>query len=326
MAFSSNLLRSHCRNAPLTWLSSDLVMLAYVLTIACTYMTPGILSAAAASVASTTVDPQFGIDFEFCGVKSPCQTIAYAVHVINASSITLAVGIFREPTVSIRNRSIVISGAVSATVFNCSNRSQTTGAAFDIANSNVTIKGVIFFQCISPNSNGGAVSASGSSVAILQCKFLNCSAASGGAIAVTGPGSGVFLLVQNSDFVGNSAMGGTSGCPVDAAQPCSTWGGAIAVFEMRNVTVSGCTMSCNTARATVPSASPQFLASRNAVAGGGCVSVLFFGSANDATIRVFGNRFIQCGVVVLSSDNANVGNGMAEPMRVYMTALVLLEC
>jgi hypothetical protein len=45
------------------------------------------------------------------------------------------------------------------------------------------------------------------------------------------------------------------------------------------------------------------------LAGGGCVSVLFFGSASDASLRVLGNRFAQCEVAVSGSDNVAAGNG-----------------
>jgi hypothetical protein len=168
---------------------------------------------------------------------------------------------------------------------------------------------VTFLQCTNLNANGGAISASGSSVVVLQCRFLNCSASSGGAISVTGPGSSLFLRVHGSDFQRNSALGGTSGCPQDAAQPCSSWGGAIAAFEILNVTVSSCSMASNIARASIPRSSLQHNASRNAVAGGGCVSVVFFGSASDTALRVLGNRFVHCEVAVSGSDNVAAGNG-----------------
>jgi hypothetical protein len=187
----------------------------------------------------------------------------------------------------------------------------------------VTITDVIFLRCTNPNANGGAVSASGSSVVVLRSKFVNCSAASGGAISVTGPGSGLFLRVHSSDFEQNSAIGGDSGCPKEAAQPCSSWGGAIAAFDIPNVTVSACTMVSNIARASVPRMSLQHNASRNALAGGGCVSVLFFGSASDVAVVVVGNMFKQCKVAVSGSDNAAVGNGASAPHRTPALAVAI---
>jgi hypothetical protein len=282
------------------------------LVIACAWIASGFSFAAAAGVVSANVDPQIGIDSPACGADIPCKSITYVVHIINASNIFLAAGIFKEPTIFIRNvMSMVISGVVSSTIFSCSDSSR-TGAAFSIFNSTVTIMGVTFHQCANPNSNGGAVSANRSSLSVVQCRFVNCSAASGGAMSVTGPGSGLFLHVHSSDFEGNSAIGGASGCPQEAAQPCSTWGGAIAAFEMQNVTISGCTMVSNNARASIPHISPQHNFSKNAMAGGGCVSVLFFGSFSHTAVRVFGNRFVQCGVAVSANDNVAVGNGMID--------------
>ena len=200
----------------------------------------------------------------------------------------------------------------SAAFFNCSGHLNNAGAAFLIANSSVTITGISFENCFNPNSNGGAVSAYGSNVVVSRCSFINCSAASGGAIAATalmGPSQGLFLNVHNSSFFGNSANGGLSACPSDAEQPnqpCSTWGGAVAAFDMLNVTVSGCKMEANRARATVPTTSLQQHASRNAVSGGGCVSVLFYGNASGSVVQVSGNTFEQCVVDVSSTANVSL--------------------
>ena len=289
-------------------------------------MTSCFLPVTVAAVASATVDPQHGVDSPACASQPPCRTVAYAVQVAKATNISLAAGVFNEPTVSISNvASLVISGTASASIFNCSDRLQSTGAAFSIANSTVIIMDVTFFQCANPNANGGAVSASGSSVVVLRCRFVNCSAASGGAISVAGPGSLLFLRVHGSEFERNSALGGASGCPEDAAQPCSSWGGAIAAFEIPNVTVSACTMVSNIARASVPRLSPQNNASRNAVAGGGCVSVLFFGSASDTALRVFSNRFVKCEVAVSFSDNVTLGNG-ASAVHLHLLSLERVCC
>jgi len=243
-------------------------------------------------------------------MSAPCKTIAYAVQSIGASFVSLSAGPFNEPTVNIRNiASLVISGVPSATVFECSSRSVPTGAAFSIVNSTVTITGVTFQSCSNPTSNGGAVSARGSSIVVSQCSFINCSAASGGAMSVTGSSGVLFLNVQSSNFTANSANGGGSAsCPADPTQPCSTWGGAIAAFEMSNVTIGGCTMIGNTAQAYVPTQSQQFSASRNAVAGGGCVSVLFSGNSSGANVKFSGSTFLSCTVTV--GTNVYVGNGM----------------
>jgi hypothetical protein len=286
------------------------MLIACIIISACAHIVSGLAPAATAAVISATVDPYNGADTPACGADPPCKTIAYALHVANASNISLAAGIFNESTVSISNMAwLFISGTASSTIFNCSDRPQTSGAAFRIANSTVTIMDVTFLRCTNPDANGGAVSAVGSSVFVTRSRFFNCSAASGGAISVTGPGSGLFLHVHSSNFQGNSAIGGTSGCPKESAQPCSTWGGAIAAFEVPNVTVSECMMVSNIARASVPSLSLQRNASRNAVAGGGCVSVLFFGSASGIEVRAHDNRFEQCEVVVSGSDDVAVGNG-----------------
>ena len=223
-------------------------------------------------------------------------------------------GIYSEPTIYIRNHSsLVITGAPNATVFDCSRRLVPTGAAFSIADSVVTISGVTFQSCVNVDSTGGAVVSSGSSLVVSHCSFINCSAASGGAMSVSGPGSGLFLSVRNSSFSGNSARGGLIGCPQNAALPCSTWGGAIAAFDMFNVTISGCSMVSNSVRAVVPSTSGQYNRSRNAVAGGGCVSVMFLGNASGCSVIVSDTTFQLCAVDISGSENVIVGNGMRQP-------------
>jgi hypothetical protein len=243
-------------------------------------------------------------------VSQPCKTIAYAVNNISAAFVNLSAGTFNESTVSISNVSLlVIKGVPTATFFDCNSRLATAGPAFSIVNSTVTIAGVTFQSCSNPTSNGGAVAASGSSIAVSQCSFINCSAASGGAMSATGPGAGLYLSVQTSNFTRNSANGGLSGCPADAAQPCATWGGAIAAFEILNVSISGCTLIENSAQASVPTRSPQYNASQNAVAGGGCVSVLFSGNASGSSVNVSGSTFLQCAVAVAVGNSVSVGNG-----------------
>jgi len=259
---------------------------------------------------AVTVDPTTGSDSPTCGVTPgpPCKTITHAVHNLGASFVVLSAGVFNESAVNVTSAaSLVISGVPSATVFDCSSR---PGPAFNIVNSTVIITGVAFQACSNPSATGGAVSANGSSVVVSQCSFINCSAASGGAMSVSGTtGCGLYLSVQNSYFSGNSANGGSASCPADAAQPCSTWGGAVAVFEIPNVTVSGCRMVNNTAQASkAPSASRY---DRNGVVvGGGCVSVLFSGNASGSSVCVSDNTFFQCTAVVSGNNNGVMrGNG-----------------
>ena len=251
-----------------------------------------------------------------------CRTIAHAVQLVGASQVNLSAGVFNESTVSIDNvSSLVISGVPSSSFFDCSRRlGPTAGAAFNINNSTVTIMGVTFQHCSNPNSNGGAVSAVDSSVAVSQCRFVNCSAANGGAISATGRGPGMFLRVQNSNFSGNAAVGGLIGCPTgsQSIEPCSTWGGAVAAFEIFNVSVTGCSMTDNAAVADLPMASWQRSSSRNAVAGGGCVSVLFRGNCSAFVLHMSGNSFLRCAVDVSRSKNVVVGNGMLHSSKVLV--------
>lgn len=279
---------------------------------ACACLLFALPAAGAAAAFSVTVDPMNGIDSLGCGLAASCKTISFAVlqNNMSVSSVTLTAGHFVESTVNISSfESLAISGVPSATFFYCSRRVIATGAAFEIENSTVAISGITFVNCSNAESNGGAVSARGSSLTVSQCSFINCSAASGGAISVAGRGSAAVFNVQNSSFFGNSAHGGLSGCSSVSSQPCSTWGGAIAVFEVFDVSVSGCTMVANNARASVPSTSLQMNASRNAVAGGGCLSVLFYGNSSGFSVRFIDNKFEQCAVDVSNADNVDLGNG-----------------
>ena len=270
-------------------------------------------TAAHAASILVQVDPRSGDD-SLCAATLICRTIARAVQLVGASQVNLSAGVFNESTVNVSNAvALVVSGVPSSTFFDCSRRlGQTTGPAFNINNSTVAFTGVTFQHCSNPNGNGGAVSAVDSSVTVSQCRFMNCSAANGGAISATGQGTGLSLRVQNSDFSSNTAIGGLIGCPAgsQSSEPCSTWGGAVAAFEIANVSVTGCTMTENSAVAAVPAASPQNDRSRNAVAGGGCVSVLFRGNSSASTLHISGNSFLRCSSVVSSSRNIRVGNGI----------------
>jgi hypothetical protein len=277
-----------------------------------------IASASSVSVVRV-VDPVSGND-SLCATSSggPCKTIAYAVQVVGASEVILnsATGVFNERTVDIYNvASLIVSGAPSSTLFDCSRRLQPTtlGAAFNISNSSVTFTGITFQHCYNTNGNGGAVSAVDSSVTVSNCSFFNCSAANGGAVAATGHDGDLFLDVRNSSFTRNAAIGSDIGCPSGerSNEPCSTWGGAVAAFEIRNVSVSGCKMVENSVVALVPAGSSQSKASLNAVAGGGCVSVLFRGNSSASTVHFSDNSFAHCTVDVPSSQNIQIGNGIA---------------
>lgn len=101
------------------------------------------------------------------------------------------------------------------------------------------------------------------------------------------------------------------GCPDDLSQPCSSWGGAIAAFEMFNVTINDCQMTENNVRAFLPpSSSLMRRSSSNSVSGGGCLSVLFRGNASGSAVYISGNTFEGCTVNVSGSDNIAVGNGV----------------
>jgi hypothetical protein len=204
----------------------------------------------------------------------------------------------------------------NAAVFDCSSRSGSVeGSAFSINNSTVYMTGIIFQNCSNPITNGGAVSAVGSSVAVSQCSFFNCRAVSSGAIFVRGPGNSLFLSVQNSYFSCNSANGGSAGCPAISTQPCSSWGGAVAAFEVFNVTVSGCTMVDNQA---VARSFPQIFSS---VAGGGCLSLLFQGNATGTAVLIRGNVFRRCVVTVPSIITRGNGVYKSNKHRCAMFAL-----
>jgi hypothetical protein len=266
--------------------------------------------------AAVTVNPSTGIDSTYCGVTPalPCKTITYAVRSLGASFVVLGAGVFSESAIDVTGvESLVISGVPSATVFDCRSR---PGPAFNIVNSTVNITGITFQACSNPDATGGAVSAKGSSIVVSQCSFMDCSAASGGAISASGPGGGLHLSVHNCNFTGNSANGGLASCPADATQPCSVWGGAVAAFEMPNVTVSGCRMVANTAHASVPMSAPQYqhntreMLGGNAVGGGGCVSVLFSRNAIGPSVRIIDNTFLQCTVTLSYHNGVFHGNGV----------------
>jgi hypothetical protein len=319
-----------CRKSQLAWPSQFSLSVLLMCTTSIAFFCIGstFITAADAAGISVQVDPLTGDDSR-CNTTFICRTIAHAVQLVGVSQVNLSAGVFNESTVSIDNVSyLVVSGVPSSTFFDCSSRlGPTTGAAFNINNSTVTITGVTFQHCSNSNGNGGAVSAVDSSVAVSHCRFMNCSAANGGAISATGPGTGLSLRVQNSDFSSNTAIGGLIGCPAgsQSSAPCSTWGGAVAAFEIVNVSVTGCTMTENSAVAAVPIGSPQNGLSRNAVAGGGCVSVLFRGNSSALTLHMNGNSFFRCAALVSSSRNIRLGNGIFLEIFVSFLFVLLLK-
>lgn len=287
------------------------------LSLSARFVIECVLFAFAFQIASATggisvqVDPRAGDDSR-CATTFICRTIAYAVQRLGASHVNLSAGVFNESTVSINNvTSLVIFGVPSSTFFDCSRRAiQSSGPAFNISNSTVQFSGVTFQNCSNFNGSGGALSAIESSVDVSECHFTGCSAANGGAISATGLGSALFLNVHNTTFSRNSAIGALVGCHNQLGAPCSTWGGAIAAFEIVNVSVSGCNMTENTAVAVVPMGSSQIASTSNAVAGGGCLSVLFLGNSSSFSLQISGNMFVRCVVDVSSSKNVVVGNGI----------------
>jgi hypothetical protein len=312
----------------LSWLCrfhfSSLFMRSTIIA-ACFCVASSVPTAAPVSSFSVQVDPWTGDD-STCNKTFICKTIAHAVQLVGVSHVNLSAGVFNESTVSINNIvSLFVTGVPSSTFFDCSLRlSPFSGPVFIINNSTVTIVGVTFQHCSNTIRSGGAVSAVGSSVAVSHCSFTNCTAANGGAISATGCDSGCFLNIQNSNFSSNSAVGGLIGCPAStqSSEPCSTWGGAVAAFEMSNVSVTGCIMVNNSAVAVVPNDSAQIEFSRNAVAGGGCLSVLFRGNSSASTLYIVGNSFSRCGVDVSRSRNVDVGNGILHPSLVLFHSSV----
>lgn len=306
-------INARCRSAK-AWLPRGLPF-SKLFALAFVFIALMLPSAAAADI-SVQVNPLTGDDSR-CAETLICRTIAHAVQHVGASQVNLSAGVFNESTVSIKNMALlVISGVPSFTVFDCSRRlGHTTGPAFNITNSTVMITGVTFQHCSNINGHGGAVSAIYSSISLLQCSFFNCSAANGGAVSSTGRVAALFLRIQNSNFSSNSAMGGLIGCPTGnyPGEPCSTWGGAISAFDVETVRITGCILTANTAVAALPIGSPQSETSRNSLAGGGCVSVLFQGNASAVSLQISGNSMSHCAVKVPNLSNILVGNGIFIP-------------
>jgi hypothetical protein len=188
----------------------------------------------------------------------------------------------------------------------------------------VTFTGIAFQHCANPQGDGGALSAVGSSITVSQCSFMNCSASNGGAVSLSGDSSNSFLHVHNSSFSHNWAIASALECARSRLPdaPCSTWGGAIAAFEVYDVRISLCNLTENVAVGNVPLKSPQYSKSKNAVAGGGCVSVLFRGNSSGAAFSAVNNTFSRCKVQLSSSKNVLVGNGTLRPAYLLSSAIL----
>jgi hypothetical protein len=299
------------RQTPFKLGSAFQALLGCVPIMVCAVIACVLPCAAAAGGISININPVTGDD-SLCGVAPDknisCKTVARAVDLNVATVFIMSAGTYNEPPIRIINvASLAIVGVPGATVFDCSSW---LGEAFNIVNSTVAITGVTFQDCRNPSSHGGAVSAIGSSIVVSQCSFTRCMAASGGAISVTGPDKGLFLSIQNSTFTDNAALGMAADCPSNPTQqPCSTWGGAIAAFEMFSVAISGCDFSDNLGIAYVP----EYATS--SVAGGGCVSILFRRNATGSRVRISDNQFVKCRVLVYK--NIFRGNG-AYASQLYM--------
>jgi hypothetical protein len=91
---------------------------------------------------------------------------------------------------------------------------------------------------------------------------------------------------------------------------------------MLNVTVSGCRMVNNTAQASVPTSALQYkpfytsntnsIGGGSAVAGGGCVSVVFSGNASGSIVHASDNTFLQCKVTLSGKNGVFNGNGVPD--------------
>jgi hypothetical protein len=289
-----------------------------------------IATAAAAAGISVQVDPLTGDDSR-CNTTLICRTIAHAVQLVGVSQVNLSAGVFNESTVSIDNvSSLVVSGVPSSTFFDCSRRlGPTTGAALQ-------------HQQLNRDDHGRHVPA------LLQLqrqrwrRVRRRQQRCGVAVQLrelqrsqrrrcVGDWSRprhCSCALQNSNFSGNAAIGGLIGCPAgsQSSEPCSTWGGAVAAFEILNVSVTGCSMTDNSAVADVPWRPRRVFQSRNAVAGGGCVSVLFRGNCSASTLRMSGNSFLRCAVDVSRSRNIRVGNGTASFLKSTVFVLVIFDC
>ncbi len=238
---------------------------------------------------SVVVNPSTGFDSSVCNMSLPCQTIAYAIHSRNANLVYLSAGYFNESAVVISSSSPFVSiigsnGGSSSSVFDCNRRSKSSGPAFSIVNTAVSISGITFQNCVNffNGGVGGAVSASGSSVNVSDCRFFNNHAQIGGAIGVTSSS----LAVSSCVFENNMAV-----C-LKTAVCSSAWGGAIGTKESPSVSIIGSYFKRNHVQLVLSEI-------RTSVGGGGCISVMHKGNVSESRVTIDRNSFERCGVVLL---------------------------
>ncbi len=272
------------RRTPTSNARSSAVASVMIVTLLCAAR----LQRAGAADVPVRVDPSTGVDSSSCGTAPPCKTVAYAIQSRNASTLYLSPGNFSEPVITISGSAVFvnITGSGGSTVFDRS-PGTSPGPAFSIANAAVAISGVTFrsyanFDVL--NGTGGAVSASGSNLTVCGCSFFNNMAQTGGAIGVAS-GS---LAVSSSSFQNNTAT-----CPNAASttKACSAWGGAIGAVEARSVLLTGSTFSSNAVNLVLNNVTST---ASQAVAGGGCVSVLHNFNVSESTVVMSGNVFQSC--------------------------------
>ena len=249
---------------------------------------------------SVVVNPSTGSDSSVCNMSLPCQSIAYAIHSRNANLVYLSAGYFNESNVVINSSSPFVSiigsnGGSSSSVFDCNHRS--SGPAFSIVNTAVSISRITFQNCANFNvlgGVGGAISAAnGSIVTVIDCNFFNNTAQTGGAIGLAS-GS---LAVSSCFFQNNAAT-----CPgaASAATACSAWGGAIGTIEAPSVMLTNNTFSSNAVNLLLNTVASD---TSRAVAGGGCVSVMYSLNVSASRVTIDANVFQNC-FVLMSGSNA----------------------
>ena len=256
---------------------------------------------------SVIVNPSSGIDSSSCNSDPPCKTIAYAIRSRNANKLYLAAASFQEPTVIINSSSLFVSiigsnDGSSSTVFDCTRR-PSSGPAFSIFNTAVSLSGITFQNCANFDGLkgiGGAVSASGSSVTVSNCTFFNNSAQIGGAIGVASSS----LVVSDCDFENNTAT-----CPnaASTATACSAWGGAIGTEESPSVSILGNRFNSNSVNLVLSGVTSP---TSKAVGGGGCISVMHNGNVSESRIAIDGNALESCSVQMIGFNDRSTLTGI----------------
>ena len=254
------------------------------------------------------VDPLLGNDSLGCNITYPCRTLAYTVQFLKPSTILLATTVFTEPCLVLSDsRGLAIIGI--GAVFDCGRRSSNaSGPAVRIVNSNVTLDGITFQNCVNFNMSGGtggAVAALNSSLTVRQCIFLNNTAQSGGAVGLI-QGS---LRVESSIFAWNLATLKSSvveqACSSSSATlpppiTCSSWGGAIAAVDATTLSVSSCNFTNNRVLVMLTASTNGNSA---AIGGGGGLSVFYHGNVSGTKVIAQKNVFQNCSVNIMGGYN-----------------------